>query len=243
MKKLVLLTLALAMVISMVGCSCNHQWEAATCQAPKTCTLCQETEGDLLDHTAGQMELAKVDTETLTITYQSACTVCDAVLGTEEASTGIAPVDGRMVINADEWFACLTTNIRQYGASQTLVPHGGESEDNTLVQGVVTLSGMKAAMTFLDTEDTLLLTDQSDLRDYIHTIQVDAQFTNDTASEFYMLIMLLLINNNSSMDFDTANQLASQIMKGDEVADNGYTYHMKIMSLADQMVRLTIVAA
>ena len=37
MKKLLTFSLVLAMVFSMAACSCDHQWQEATCTAPKTC--------------------------------------------------------------------------------------------------------------------------------------------------------------------------------------------------------------
>ncbi len=36
---------------SKVESACDHQWTDATCTAPKTCTLCGETEGEALGHT------------------------------------------------------------------------------------------------------------------------------------------------------------------------------------------------
>lgn len=35
----------------LTGCGCKHEWNAATCTAPKTCSLCQLTEGEALGHT------------------------------------------------------------------------------------------------------------------------------------------------------------------------------------------------
>lgn len=34
--------------------ACEHQWQAATCLTPKTCSLCGETEGKALGHTFGE---------------------------------------------------------------------------------------------------------------------------------------------------------------------------------------------
>jgi len=34
----------------LTGCGCRHEWNDATCQLPKTCTLCGETEGEPLPH-------------------------------------------------------------------------------------------------------------------------------------------------------------------------------------------------
>ena len=35
----------------LTGCGCKHEWQAASCTAPKTCSLCQTTDGEALGHT------------------------------------------------------------------------------------------------------------------------------------------------------------------------------------------------
>ena len=50
-KNLFILTLALTMLMVLTGCGCDHEWNAATCITPKTCVLCNETEGEALGHT------------------------------------------------------------------------------------------------------------------------------------------------------------------------------------------------
>ena len=34
----------------LTGCGCKHEWAEATCDAPKTCALCGETEGEPAGH-------------------------------------------------------------------------------------------------------------------------------------------------------------------------------------------------
>ena len=49
--KLSLLTVMCLILVSIVtGCECKHEWTDATCTTPKTCTLCQLTEGVPLGH-------------------------------------------------------------------------------------------------------------------------------------------------------------------------------------------------
>lgn len=48
MKKRVFVFLLCCLLLS--GCSHRHEWQEATCTAPKTCTACQETEGEPLGH-------------------------------------------------------------------------------------------------------------------------------------------------------------------------------------------------
>lgn len=50
MKKLTALILVLAMSLTLAACGCDHVWLAATCDTPKTCEECGETEGEPKGH-------------------------------------------------------------------------------------------------------------------------------------------------------------------------------------------------
>lgn len=243
MKKFVLLTLVFAMSLSMIGCGCTHQWEEATCVSPKTCTLCAKTEGDVDDHTPGELTISAVDTEALTISYALPCSICGDVLETKESSTGIAPVDGKLILSPAEWYDCLSSNIQQLGAGQTLMPYGTtQSTDDAFIVSVVSMSGMTSAISFYDDQKAVLTTAQQEERNLTHNICIEAQFTNDTAKAFYMFLMVVAIANNSTLDAESANAVASAIMAGQEVTDNGYTYAMSITSVENHTVRVDITA-
>ena len=49
-KRLLIGALMMALILLLAACSCNHKWQAATCDAPKTCSTCKITEGEALDH-------------------------------------------------------------------------------------------------------------------------------------------------------------------------------------------------
>ena len=52
MKRTILTTiLILTLAFCLTACGCEHEWTEATCLTPKTCTLCQEIEGEALGHT------------------------------------------------------------------------------------------------------------------------------------------------------------------------------------------------
>lgn len=63
---------------------CSHSWKDADCENPKTCTLCQETEGAALGHS--MQETAKVDPtcETAGKTAILTCANCGKTEGGEE---------------------------------------------------------------------------------------------------------------------------------------------------------------
>ena len=242
MKKLISFALVLAMVLSMNACGCNHQWQDATCTVPKTCSECGETEGEPAGHTPGDLVVSAVDAEKLTMTMDLPCDVCGEIIETKSSATGIAPVNSVIHRNPDEWHECLITNIQNYGAGQTLYDYPVESEDGTLLHSVVSMSQMNAVFSFHDLDGNAISTDNRGLRGNIHNIRMDAQFTNDNAKEFFMLLMLVMINNNSALDPADANTLTGQIMKGEQVTDNGYTYAMEITSAEDHMVCVSITA-
>ena len=71
-----LLLLTACMVIGLSACSmmsmfCQHQWKDATCTTPKTCSLCQKTEGEALGHSGG----------TATCSQKAVCSVCNTEYG------------------------------------------------------------------------------------------------------------------------------------------------------------------
>ncbi len=44
------LTAVIFSISLFTACSCNHEWKEATCTEPKTCSLCNATEGEALGH-------------------------------------------------------------------------------------------------------------------------------------------------------------------------------------------------
>lgn len=49
-KKIGIFVIALACLLVLAACSCEHVWLDATCQVPATCELCGKTEGVKLEH-------------------------------------------------------------------------------------------------------------------------------------------------------------------------------------------------
>lgn len=45
-----MLVLLGALCLLLTACGCDHEWKSATCEEPKTCKLCGETEGEALEH-------------------------------------------------------------------------------------------------------------------------------------------------------------------------------------------------
>lgn len=76
-KYLLTVILLLTVVLMLAGCGCEHEWADADCVNPKTCKLCQETEGTALGHTWAAA----------TCTAPKTCEVCKATEGEAKGHT------------------------------------------------------------------------------------------------------------------------------------------------------------
>ena len=55
MKKFLIILLFVATALLLISCGeCAHEWKDATCDEPKTCTKCGETEGEPTNHALGE---------------------------------------------------------------------------------------------------------------------------------------------------------------------------------------------
>lgn len=70
-RKTIIICLALIMALGLAACGHEHEWADASCLTPKTCSSCQETEGEALDHTWADAICAAPKT----------CTACDVTEG------------------------------------------------------------------------------------------------------------------------------------------------------------------
>lgn len=50
LKRFLCFLLIISFVVTLNACGCEHEWTEATCEAPRTCTLCGDTEGELGEH-------------------------------------------------------------------------------------------------------------------------------------------------------------------------------------------------
>lgn len=96
-KKLKFMLALLLLPVLLTACQCSHQWTEATCKTPRSCSLCDETEGEPLKHiwqeaTCTQAKICSLCSETegeaLGHTWRDAtceqpkiCSVCAATEG------------------------------------------------------------------------------------------------------------------------------------------------------------------
>ena len=73
MKKIIFTLITILTIFILVSCGeCEHDWKEATCNSPKTCSLCSETSGTALDHSWADATCAAPKT----------CSLCKKTEGT-----------------------------------------------------------------------------------------------------------------------------------------------------------------
>ena len=78
-----------SVVITTIGnAPCEHEWQAATCETPKTCSICLETEGEALGHNMQETEAAVE--ATCTAVGKTAVLTCANGCGLTEGGTEVA---------------------------------------------------------------------------------------------------------------------------------------------------------
>jgi len=129
-KILFILVILVCSVLALVSCNkpeagCKHEWQEATCETPKTCSLCSETEGEALGHSGGEA----------TCNSKAVCDVCSAEYGEFDTSAH----------SADEsWFKKVDCHYMGYkccGLATT------DPENHVKVEGVCTVCGFDPSIT------------------------------------------------------------------------------------------------
>lgn len=72
-KKTTFFLLLITLAALLAGCACEHEWQASTCLAPRTCIRCGETEGKVRAH----------DWESTACHDPKPCSVCGTLEGIE----------------------------------------------------------------------------------------------------------------------------------------------------------------
>ena len=130
--------LVFALVFCLTACGCKHEWNEATCTTPRTCSLCQEIEGEALghdwkdatceapktcencgetkgrklDHSFGEEEIVNPDYVNATATFVKTCEECDEQEEREGTLTQLH--DGKVVLmSADDFSARFTEKLME----------------------------------------------------------------------------------------------------------------------------------
>lgn len=89
MKKVIRLLSLILCAVLLSGCCIKHEWEAATCEDPITCSKCGEVSGEEIGHHPGNWERVSVPLWGQAGVSRRSCVICGQVMEekTEEAAS------------------------------------------------------------------------------------------------------------------------------------------------------------
>lgn len=101
-QKNLLVIIVIICSLVMSGCSCNHEWENATCVEPKICTLCGTTDGEPLGHIPGDWKITNTIEQAKQCWVQR-CSNCDKLLDTQMHDLDSFSVDSTFIFTPEEF--------------------------------------------------------------------------------------------------------------------------------------------
>ena len=138
--------LAMLMVCTVVlsGCGCKHVWAEATCEVPKTCIECGETEGEAPGHVSGETQTV-TDGYALKVYTNIICNRCDAVISTEESALSALKGETCMVCSTAEYTRRVQDMVAQIPGCTLNVELAEKDEQSCFAYMIVYVPGMETA--------------------------------------------------------------------------------------------------
>ena len=133
-NKILSILMVVVLLVLLASCGCKHEWKAATCTEPQTCTKCGKTEGNALGHKYGEEKVLVEPTCSETGVMESICTVCGDKKTTKISAT-----------NDHEWKAASCTEPQtctKCGATQGKAAGHKFSGKRTLQEPTCTKTGL-----------------------------------------------------------------------------------------------------
>lgn len=196
-----ILAVTLACLLVLAGCGCEHEWADANCVTPKTCNLCQETEGEALGHTWVDADCvnpktcsvcAETEGEALGHTWVDAdcvtpktCSVCavtegealghswlDATTETPKTCSVCAETEGERIVT-DERFTTAASSV-VFGSWYYDIALTGEEAGLPGLEGELY---MRATLTFCPDGEFIITVSPADVDAYLAAMK---QYLMDT---------------------------------------------------------------
>ncbi len=96
-SSIIVLVASFVLLIAGASISCSHEWTPATCMAPQTCSLCQETSGVPLSHSVSSWETVREASCASTGLRRGVCQLCSTIMTEQLAQLEHQPGEWQVV--------------------------------------------------------------------------------------------------------------------------------------------------
>jgi len=214
--KLILFSLLVCLILS--GCCLSHEWTEASCEAPKTCTKCDKTEGEALGHESGNWVNA-YNIMDCTLTKEERCHRCGLVLNSESGELTSFIADGSFVFTPEQ-FVEKVVNTPVGWAAYPNAPLSCEwRNENGILEALISYEEEQMLLQFCKADGTLMTAEEAqstgihtircyDLSQTITHVSIALQCCDPMAENGVQIGMSILYANISGMESFEYNGIA-----------------------------------
>lgn len=228
------------------GCSCEHEWIEATCEEPKTCEKCGETEGEALGHSwieatctdpktceecgtiegealghiEGSMKYTETDYVEAIKIYEAKCERCNKVLDSKEEKLESLIKDGKFYLTPEELSDRMSNSFDEV-ADNTLLTQVTSNNSGDLGIAIGDKSTEETVGVFLLTKnsnDGIMYSERNNTG--IHAV-LGMVYDDDYLARIMLATTLTF---DPSLSFDEAKDVAKLVMQKRTYTKNGVTY-------------------
>lgn len=201
----------------------EHNWVEATCVTSKNCTLCGLTEGEALGHTPGDWKLSGTNFVSATVTSKKYCSVCEDEVDRQTVSLKALHDGEKFLMSPKDFVERLQDKLNGISGNNVNVITGS-IDDNSLVCGFSVDNKKVGAFLFIDGENTITTSQKYDscFNKLLGTV--------DDADNFTRVLLALIETCDPTLSFYEAKDIGEDVLVNGEVTKNGITYVCAIAS-------------
>lgn len=214
----VVLALSLALVGWHLGLFHRHSWAEATCDAPRTCTGCGETEGEALTHEPGEWTVTKRAGYGSWGARTQRCSLCDVELA-QDRYLADAYTDGLYRCSIDEFHMRVKLWLEEAGldADAQMIDEEGEL-------AAIRIGGSRSSYGVVCFVDQDFYSIQGEVSGRLNASSVCIAFDKGNAVWENKLLPVMIACCNNGMDLTQAETLMTEIKSRGKYEHDGVRY-------------------
>ena len=203
------------------GEALGHSWMDATCTTPKTCSICGATDGKALGHQDGEWVAESTDLIAATITSKKYCTVCGKEIDSQTTSMDTLCESGHFLLSPFEFIKRLDEKLASID-NVNLDAYSGSSVDGSYACGVYSGDDRVGVILFAAPDKDPATITNADK--FTESCFASLLGTIDNSRQFAATLLAIVLTCDPSLSFSEAKEVTLSALNDGSVTKNGITY-------------------
>lgn len=204
------------------GEALGHSWMDATCTTPKTCSICGATDGKALGHQDGEWVAESTDLIAATITSKKYCTVCGKETDSQTTSMDTLCESGHFLLSPFEFIKRLDEKLASIDNVNLDAYSGSSVVDDSYACGVYSGDDRVGVILFAapDKDPATITTADK----FTESCFASLLGTIDNSRQFAATLLAIVLTCDPSLSFSEAKEVTLSALNDGSVTKNGITY-------------------